>query len=179
MNEIEDTFRPVYGLPCWNVHCGYGSFLTMEFGEPRLLIDETMLNTPSLKGRLRRRRRLVKVTGQWHFWLEQCQWFVFQDGRRQGSWHNDHTVCRAIAALGGQKLVSVTVNRLMGRSHFEFDLGARLFTRPYGRSNDAQMGQWHLYEPDGWVLTFQGDGRYSRQPGDTRPEENVWRFPSD
>ena len=40
MNAVEAAFQPVLGLPCWGVQCGYGSFLTLEFGQPRLEVVE-------------------------------------------------------------------------------------------------------------------------------------------
>jgi len=31
---FQKLFGEVYGLPCWNVKPGYGSSLTLEFGQP-------------------------------------------------------------------------------------------------------------------------------------------------
>jgi hypothetical protein len=51
---------------------------------------------------------------------------------------------------------------------FKFDLGAYLFTCPYeDEPEERLMDQWHLYEPSGMVLSFRGDGKYSRQTADT------------
>ena len=79
---IEATFQPIYGLPCWNAKAGYGSFLTMEFGEPHLVIREPR-SRPDSSPRLQRllARRLVTVRGEWHLWIYCCEWQVESGGR--------------------------------------------------------------------------------------------------
>jgi hypothetical protein len=37
MNQIERSFARLRTKPCWGVSRGFGSFLTLEFGPPRLL----------------------------------------------------------------------------------------------------------------------------------------------
>src|SRR5947209_15880038 len=78
VDAVDAPFRPVYGLPCWNAKEGYGSFLTMEFGEPHLVIREPR-SRPEFSPRLRRAlaRRLVTVRGEWHLWIYCCQWYVY------------------------------------------------------------------------------------------------------
>ena len=44
-NRIADAFGPILGSPAWQVEKGYASFLTLEFGEPYLVIHEP--KTPS------------------------------------------------------------------------------------------------------------------------------------
>lgn len=177
LNPIENAFEPLNDLPCWNVKRGYGSFLTMEFGEPHLKIDELPKTTWSSPIHGKRRRyphRTVTVRGQWHLWIYCCHWFVMRDGLRIGDSYTDSGIDRAAAELRGQKLISVTVNHLPGRSILTFDLGARLFTRPYSAIRWRVPEQWMLYEPSGRVLSFRADGKYSHHPGNTRPEDEVW-----
>jgi len=154
------------------VRHGHGSFLTLEFGQPRLEVSEH-----TEKARVgRRRRRVVAVYGDWHLWVYCCHWFVFRDGERVGySEGTDASIGRAVRTLDGQRLTGVAVNQLPGRSVFTFDLGATLHTRPYSAPRtDPLLEQWSLYEPGGTVLTLRGDGRCSRGPGDTPPEREVW-----
>jgi hypothetical protein len=72
--------------------------------------------------------------------------------------------------LNGQKLQAVTVGRGAG-THFAFDLGAELETKPYDRSSE----QWLLYEPDGRVLTWRADQKYQYGSGTRPPERLAWR----
>jgi hypothetical protein len=41
-----DQIRSILGKPCWNVKRGHGSFLTLEFGQPHLVVWEP-LRVPS------------------------------------------------------------------------------------------------------------------------------------
>jgi hypothetical protein len=176
LNPIEAAFLPVYGLPCWNVRPGYGSFLTLEFGEPHLEVHEPR---PSRAGASQRvnhflARRHVFVHGEWHLWIYCCRWAVYRDGKRIGHSNLDGTskrpIRRAAEELDGQKLVSVTVDPSRGASTFIFDLGARLDTEPY----EAESVQWLLYQPDGRVLTYRADGCYRRHPGNLPSAEELW-----
>src|SRR5690348_4160578 len=78
LSALDAPFRPIYGLPCWNVWWGWGSFLAMEFGEPRLEIREPR-SSPELSPRVRRHlaRRLVTLRGEWRLSIHCCQWYVY------------------------------------------------------------------------------------------------------
>ena len=41
--------------------------------------------------------------------------------------------------------------------------------------DDEPLEQWLLFGPSGHVLTVRDDGTYAYKPGDTPPEEEVWR----
>jgi len=178
LNAVEAAFQPVLGLPCWGVQCGYGSFLTLEFGQPHLEVVEPRPIPDGASEKTRRQlgRRLVTVHGDWHLWLYCCHWFVYANGARAGDSSTKKSVQEAVRVLAGQKLVAIKVNQLPGRSAFEFDLGARLVTRPY--DDEARHGwlrdQWLLYEPSKMVLTFRSDGKYSHQSENTLPADVEW-----
>jgi len=91
------------GRPAWNVQQGHGSFLTFEFGEPKLEINER--NSPD-KGI----RRSAYVHGQWHLWIYCCSWRVLQ-GETQLAWSEDtnDVIGHATATLNGQELVDLSV----------------------------------------------------------------------
>jgi hypothetical protein len=177
INAIEAPFRPLLGRPCWNAKSGYGSFLTVEFGEPHLEIQEPRRARPRSSERVRQLlgRRHVTVRGEWHLWIYCCAWEVLTGDEVVGdsALHSDskEPIRRAAEELNGQRLTSVTVDPSRGRSVFHFDLGSRLETRPY----DEGSGQWIFYQPDGMVLVYRADGLYKHQPGDTPRGQEVWR----
>ncbi len=37
---LAEAFAPVIGRPCWNVKQGFSNFLTLEFGNPSLVVRE-------------------------------------------------------------------------------------------------------------------------------------------
>jgi hypothetical protein len=64
---LADAFDPVRGLPSWDVRRGHGSFLTLEFGPPRLEIDDVR-NVHAHIGAdwIKVPRRMAQVHGEWH-----------------------------------------------------------------------------------------------------------------
>ena len=166
---IADAFGPLIGRLAWGVHQGYGSFLTLEFGEPRLEISEP---------NKRRSQRLVTVRGEWHLWIYCCGWDITQDGDRLAYYESDESSIRqATAQLDGQRLERLWLESGTVITHFEFDLGAILTTYPYpydDDDDDDENEQWLLYEPSGNVLSVRSDNRFSYHPGDTPPDEEQW-----
>ena len=124
------------GLPAWNVKQGHGSFLTLEFGEPKLEMNE---RHPPEQGT----RRSAHVHGQRHLWIYCCHWRVLQNGT-QLAWSEDanDVIGRATATMNGRKLLDLSVVADDGRSTFTFDLGGSLETWPYG--DDATDEQWMI-----------------------------------
>ena len=172
MRRIALALSRLYGLPCWNVTRGYGSFLTLEFGRPHLHVHRPFTSTSS--SRLVREvaaRRHVQVRGDWHLWIYCCDWAVFEGSRLIASADSrNHRIDRATRYLNGQKIVTARVLPRGTRTRFEFDLGGRLETRPYDRKSE----QWLLYEPGGNVLAVRADKRYSYGPGDRHPDQQRW-----
>jgi hypothetical protein len=173
MSQIKRSFARLLGLPCWGVSRGFGSFLTLEFGAPHLVVREPIRPTAEASARVKRllARRSVRARGRWHFWVYCCEWRVVARGRVVGDWTTPRRIDRAARELNGQKLQNVTVGPRGARTHFVFDLGAELETKPYDRSSE----QWLLYEPDGRVLTWRADRKYKYGPGNSPPEHLPWR----
>lgn len=153
------------GLPAWNVKQGHGSFLTFEFGEPKLEIEER--HSPE-KGI----RRSAHVRGQWHLWIYCCHWRVLQHGT-QLAWSEDadDIIGCATATLGGQKLINASVATDQGRSTFTFDLGGLLETWPFG--DDPTREQWIIMSHTE-AFAFRADGTYSWGPSDMSPDLVRW-----
>ena len=161
-----DTFiGPVLDRPAWGVRQGHGSFLTFEFGEPKLEVTERHSPEKGL-------RRLAYVHGEWHLWIYCCHWRVLERGE-QLAWSDDNQtlIGRATAMLNGQKLLSVSVAPNEGRSTFTFDLGGSVETWPYG--GDATEEQWMILT-EAEAFTYRADGTYSQGPSTTPPDDERW-----
>ena len=172
MNPIQRIASTLRGKPAWGVKKGQGSFLTFEFGEPRLVIREPVAapSTRSLKVRRRLERRHVYVAGQWHLWVYMCEWKVLSGDRVVGDCTSTRRINRAAKFLDGQALSDITLAKRGVRTTFRFDLGGILETR----SHDRRSEQWLLYEPDGHVFTLRADRRYSYRMGEGEGSEK-WR----
>ena len=164
-SPVDAFVGPILGLPAWDVKQGHGSFLTFEFGQPKLEVRERQ----SGDGRL---SRSAFVHGEWHLWIYCCHWRLLQDGSQLG-WSEDaeEVIGRAAASLNGQKLLAVNVVPAEGRSTFTFDLGSSLETWPY--EDDPTTEQWFIRGSTD-VFGYRADGLYSQQPGDTSPDQKRW-----
>src|SRR5258708_32894476 len=111
MIVIDKAFAPLASLPCWGVKRGFGTFLTLEFGEPTLMIREPILASPGVGARVRRAlaRRLAYPRGQWHLWLYCCAWRVTDGEREVGDWSSSARIDRSARFLNGQKITSVNL----------------------------------------------------------------------
>jgi hypothetical protein len=175
---VQTAFKPIIGLPAWNVKVGHGSFLTLEFGDPRLSVREPIQIDPkeSISPRIRKafQQRLVTVHGDWHLWIYCCNWAITENKRLIG--HSESSrkqMDRAAELLDGQQLISVQVKPDRMACRFKFDLGGCLMTSPYEDHKD--MEQWFLYEPASRVLTVRDDGRYMHSRNELQPSERRWR----
>lgn len=173
MNQINRSFEPLYGKPCWGVQRGYGSFLTMEFGRPHLQTREPQVALTHLSRRVRASlaRRLAIVHGDWHLWIYCCDWVVRHGAKVIGDSSSARRIDRAVVFLNGQKLSSVGFRGQGASTLFRFDLGGELETNPFDRKSE----QWLLYEPSGMVLVLRADRRLSYANGQTRPDAERWR----
>ena len=160
------------------VQKGVGSFITMEFGEPELRIEEPRPWNAHTSGgdRHRTMRRLASVYGEWHLWIYCCEWTLEADGIEL-AWceSDDVTIERALGVLNGQALTQVEV-REDSQTRFQFDLGCVLITRPApkGSYSNEPVSQWMLYQPGGDVLAVRGDGSYSIHDRHTPRDEVCW-----
>jgi hypothetical protein len=107
-------------------------------------------------------------------WIYCCEWEVYTGKKLVG--HSDFKgsrkkwIERGAYELEGQKLTGIRVKPESGSSTFDFDLGSRLKTKPYNKRSD----QWLLYQPDGRVLTYRADGRYSHHHGNLPRAQEKW-----
>jgi hypothetical protein len=164
-SPLEAFVRPILGLPAWGVKQGYGSFLTFDFGEPTLKVEDRRHPEKGL-------RHDAYVKGQWHLWIYCCCWRAIQD-EVQLAWSEDSRadIDRAAAILNGQKLLGIEVTPADGRSVFTFDLGGSLETWPYG--DDPTTEQWMIFA-GGDVFAYRADGAYQCGPADTAPGLVRW-----
>jgi hypothetical protein len=169
---FEKAFNKIYGRPCWRVSPGWGSFLTFEFGDPHLEVREPASPKGNVSERVRKQlaRRHVFIHGDWHLWINCCNWKVWSKRKRIGESTVKSSIQKAADYLDGQKLVKFSITPRTKSCVFEFDLGGKLETRPY----DNQGRQWMLYDSSARdVLTLRADGKYSCRPFDS--SDDKWK----
>jgi hypothetical protein len=171
---VREIFAPIFGLPCWGVGQGHGTFLTMEFGHPRQEIIHPVYDPRPGSGAQGYARRTVVIRGDWHLWIYCCGWRIAHGEHVFALWDSSaEMIATACRRLDGQVLTGVEVETASGRgrSLFIFDLGGCLETWPY---DDELNEQWLLYCPDGNVYTYRSDGFASYQPGSGPKSDEQW-----
>ena len=122
---LSELCKGLFGQPCWNVRQGHGSFLTLEFGQPRLEVREP-LEAPGASPRVRQllARRQVTVGGGWHLWIYCCGWRLSQNGEDLAWWSSvEEKVEVGCRELDGQALREIVLSPDRGAARFRFDLG--------------------------------------------------------
>jgi len=165
-------FSELYGVPCWNVKPGYGSFFTFEFGNPHLDIREPT-DAKDASGKVRKllARRSVFVHGEWHLRIDSCAWDVLSNGKHVGNGSTKRSMRRAADLLNGQKLIQFSFFPKKVQCVFEFDLGGTLRTVPYDRKGE----QWVLHTPKQKALTLRADRRYQYMRVDLPTDRGLWK----
>ena len=163
VKNIDKSFQPLYGQPCWGLHHERLLNLSMNFGKPSLSVREPY-NTDSKSKVVRQiaARRQVTVRGNWWLWVYLCYWRLTSDSLELATGSSScRRIERATAQLEGQKLVSVEIQPETGATRFVFDLGCVLHCRRFKRNTDSEL--WMLYKPSGYVLSVHGNGKFSHQ----------------
>lgn len=179
MHPIAELLEPVLGRPSWLVRLGYGTFITMEFGEPAVRVSDPVLTKIHIDGAPgQARTRRSTVGGQWHLWVYCCQWSLLLGGTQLAdSESDDTTMHRALHVLDGQALTAVEIEPADGRTRFTFDLGCSLLTcpDPPGTGGDTEPAvQWYLYLRSGPVLAVRDDGHYEISDRREDPANYLW-----
>jgi hypothetical protein len=172
VDPIGSVFRELIGQRAWQVRECYGRTLTMEFGAPHLRVREVI---PDAKTKPLR-RPMVTVRGDWHLWIYMSNWQIVEAGDLLAdSEGHEEQISKGLRAIDGQKLVDVEVGPDHGRSSFTFELGTSLqLTSEAPVDAERHLESWLLYAPDGNVLSYAVNGRYSWQAGTTVPDDEVW-----
>lgn len=166
MQQVQDLFKPLLGQFAWNVSGGVGSMLTLEFGAPHVIVREPIVPRNATSERVRRhlRRRHVRVGGDWHLWIQYCDWKIsVSDGSCDSENFDWRQPDECLADLDGQRLVGVGAGALPNSWKFEFDLGGTLELWP-STEHELTDNLWSLYrwradpEESRFVAATHGDG---------------------
>lgn len=160
---VDDSFRTLYGHPCWGLHYDRTLNLSMNFGNPSLTIREPIRTTSASKTAARiLGRRNVTIRGEWWLWIYCCHWRLSTGELTLATGASSlRKIERAISELEGQQLASVAIDNETGATRFAFDLGMVLHCRRFNRTTDSEL--WMLYTPSGYVLSVAGNGRIGHQ----------------
>jgi len=141
---VESAFAGAYGQPAWGTALGVGSFLTVEFGQPRPAAGAS----PDQQGR---QARQANPHGEYHLWVYCSAWRIespqeiiasSEDPREQ--------LASAVRHLDGKVLTRITIERPSLSATFDFEDGTVLRTFAIF---SKEYEHWMFYLPDGRVFT--------------------------
>jgi len=152
--EIDTLLRPLIGLRAWGAAVGYGSFVTLEFGQKRLYHRH--------------------YHGEWHLWVYLCEWELRSNDRLLAHSESKRKLMQlAIDNLNGAELKSFTFDSQRMSTDFAFDHDLRLRCKPYTDSSPDDEC-WMLFMPDGQVASLRGAG-LKYEPMDRIPAASLVR----
>jgi hypothetical protein len=155
--ELQGIFKQLSKHPCWNVKQGHGSFLTFDFGRPRLF-RHAVIARKTGSGSIPQKTRQVYVWGEWYLRIDCCAWAIAQDGKLIAhSESSSEKIRNACTMLNGQKVRGIGIINESSKTTFNFDLGGVLQTWP--DSMESNM-QWSLRCPRNRILAVYPCGRF-------------------
>ncbi len=158
---IAGWLRPLRGLPCWNAQRGYGSFLTMEFGAPRL----------DIRGPTPKRHRHVFVKGAYHLWIQMCDWTIEANGTElANSESSDEVIDKAMRQVDSRYLERLRLDARNKSAALTFESGVTIAMQAFDDwEPDLDWDIWLLFGPD-HIIAYDLSGAlsYNNREGDER-----------
>lgn len=131
LDSVVQRLSGVYGMPAWNARLGHGSFVTMEFGQPRAESGH----------------------GAYHLWIYGAAWRWETSDRILAACEDDREVLAStLEGLNTLAITEITIEQPSLSTRFDFDDGSRLLTFPV-HSYLEDYEHWMMFLPDGDVFT--------------------------
>jgi hypothetical protein len=170
LHRAKQLWQALVGGLAWCVRRGHGSFLTMEFGQPHLVVRAPIASrSGSEKVRRALARRAVHVQGDWHFWIQYGDWRLRTSSGSLDSEKEPGTALdECLRDLNGQRLCAIKRGASPRSCSWTFDLGAVLDVWP---SSEIDDDQWSLYRWNRDVASYGRDGNVSFEESRVHTEE--------
>jgi hypothetical protein len=127
LDDVDEMLNRLIGHFVWSARGGFGTFLTMQFGEPHRLIRGPGQASQDSSAAVRRilDRRLITIKGDLSLFIQNSRWTI-SAGEKAVDWKSDRALIdeMLIFQLDGQKVVSAV--RRPDETVLEFDLGTKL-----------------------------------------------------
>jgi uncharacterized protein DUF6188 len=156
-DTAEAVLGPLVGQMAWQVRSDEHGCIMLEFGAPHLDVREPVVARKSKSPKAQRAlaRRAVRVMGDWHLWVQSCNWTlrtgtgVTSSRDETENWWQDW-----MDDVTGQQLVSVSSPQ-PGALELAFEMGALLEVKP---DAGGELDSWSLFPWEGSVVTCNARG---------------------
>ncbi len=123
--EIQDILQPIIGEFVWGAKQGYGSFLSLKFGNPKTVFSG--IKKPLEKGKFlfnNFENRHVTIKDGYTFFVNMANWKIYADKSKLAYDESERSEIEfALSFINGQKLKKVIIDSNQKITEFEFDLG--------------------------------------------------------
>jgi hypothetical protein len=167
ISDIQEIFKPIIGQIVWGVEQGYGSFLNLEFGNPKIELSQVQKPKKEKKFPYNSfESRLVSVKGEQSFFVYMSNWKIYANNKELAydeSLRDD--IEFALMFINGQKLQTIQIDSTNNTTELRFDLGGiiRITNETY---NDEVNEMWNFYTESDKVLTYRNDRKFSFEKAD-------------
>ena len=136
---MDEFFDPILKKMAWQLRRGNGTFLTMEFGSPKLDIREPIAHAEKNGSSILWRRR-VFVRGEWHLWIQYCRWNAqSRSGHEASSEINLAETKSTLEEIDGQFIQSVRYDAEKCNIELNFDLDSKILISPEPGNSDGPV----------------------------------------
>lgn len=155
--ELKELLQQLLGELVWSVKRGHGTFLTMEFGAPHLVVREPIKSTaenPRIVRQLAHRK--VSIFGELSLFIQDSRWSISTKDKTVDLDTSEAEVREMLRDLDGQRVSAV--NFAEACTTLEFDLGV---TVRLGKSifpTEAGSVLWSLNRFGSEGLALLNDG---------------------
>jgi hypothetical protein len=143
--NIDELLQRLVGQYAWSARRGYGTFLTLQFGEPHRDIREPIQASENADATVKRTlgRRRVSIKGDISLWIRDSQWSISTKDVAV-DWTSDAALVERMLVfhLDGQKVLSA--DRRADETVLEFDLGTTLRMGKSMFPGDMESALWSI-----------------------------------
>jgi hypothetical protein len=168
--EINQLLQQLVGELVWSVERGHGTFLTMEFGAPHLVVREPIKSKSEMPRVVRLlAHRQVFIHGDFSLFIQDSRWSISTKDQTVGQDSSETEVGEMLRDLDGQRISAVNFGE--ADTTLEFDLG---ITVRLGKSifpNEPRSVLWSLKRFGIPSLVLLNDGSILR--GDEMDEKLI------
>ena len=151
---IINSTRNLIGLPSHKVKLGYGSFITMGFGQDKTF--EVMINEQLTR----------EVRPEWFLWIMMAAWRIDKNGIPIcGCEDEPEEITQMLSELEGKKLMDIRIINQALDTQFIFQDGLALNTFSI-YTHDIESENWSLCTPSKEVLSVYTTKAYLEQEVD-------------
>lgn len=160
--EIQDILQPIIGQFVWGAKQGYGSFLNLEFGNPKTEFSGTHKPKENNKFPFNKfESRHVTIKGEHSFFVYMSNWKIYAKENELAHDESERDEIEfALRFINGQKLNSIIINTKENITELEFDLGGMIVISDENYADEINE-LWSYYTELDKVLTYRNDRKAS------------------